>query len=205
MFYLQIIVYLYYMKIWDIIKEDFEGQDPQNEDWKKNLAATAIAASTMLGGKGQSTIPTNQPKPAIQQVAQKKVGVDTMQQWNNYIMWLKANKLSGDKRMNNVAFSKTTLDAYNKQNPNSTLTYDLVKPIQAQIKAYRQSIIDAHKNGANIKFAQPPGDDYSGFMPWATGTTEDGINGEYTSQFMFPKTYLVNLNSGAKTDLGYNK
>lgn len=201
--YLQIIMYLYYMKIWDIVKEDFEK--PVDEDWKKNLAATAIAASTMLGGKGQSTVPTNQPKPAIQQVAPKKISVDTMQQWNNYIMWLKNNKLSGDKRMNNVAFSKQTLADYNKQNPNSTLTYDLVKPIQAQIKAYRQSIIDAHKSGAKINFSTPPGDDYSGFMPWATGTTEDGINGEYTSQFMFPKTYLTNLNTGVKTDLGFSR
>lgn len=198
---MQIIGYLYYMKIWDIIKEDFE-QKPVNEDWKKNLAATAIAASTMLGGKGQSTIPANQPKPTVQQMAAKKVGVDTMQQWNNYIMWLKANKLSGDKRMNNVAFSKQTLDTYNKQNPNSTLSYDLVKPIQAQIKAYRQSVIDLHKAG-KMKFQEPPAPDYSNFMPWATGTTEDGINGEYTSQFMFPKSYMVNLNTGTKTDLGY--
>lgn len=190
------------MKIWDIIKEDFE-EKPVEEDWKKNLAATAIAASTMFGGKGQSTIPTNQAKPAIQQVSQPKIGVDVMQQWNDYIGWLKANNLSGDKRMDNVAFSKQTLLDYNKQNPNSRLTYDMVKPIQSQIKAYRQSIIDAHKNGAQIKFAQPPGPDYSNFMGWATGTSEDGINGQYTSQFMFPKTYLVNLNTGSKTDQGY--
>lgn len=134
-----------------------------------------------------------------------------MNQWNDYIKWLKTKTdnegkpLSGNKKMDNVEFSKSTLVAYNKENPNSKLTYDLVKPIQAQIKKYRDQKIADHKAGKKMGFDFEVAPDYSNFMRWATGTDVDGINGQYTSQFIFPKAYLINLNTNTTHLLGYAK
>jgi hypothetical protein len=188
------------MKIWDLVKEDFEPTN-MKEDWKKNVIAGAMAASSMLGGKAQSF---KQPEPtSISTIQSKGLDTNTLSEWNNYIYWLKSKGLSGSKKMNHVAFSKQTLAEYNKEHPESNLTYSLVSPIQAQIKKYRQSVINYAKNGNPIKFTSSIKPDFSNFMSWALGTSEDGINGEYTSQFIFPKKYLTDLNTNYTADLGY--
>lgn len=193
------------MKIWDIIKEDFEGHSFIEEDWKRNVVAGAMAVSSMLGARGQDSHQQQyQPqRTSISTTQGQNLDASILAQWNNYIVWLKSKGLSGNKKMNNVAFSKSTLDEYNKEHPESKLTYDLVKPIQTQIKKYRQSIINYAKNGGQIEFVTKPNADYSNFMSWAIHTSEDGINGEFTSQFLFPKNYLVDLNTNKTTDLGY--
>lgn len=38
-----------YMKIWSIIKEDFEGKSKIDEGWKENILATIMGLSTMFG------------------------------------------------------------------------------------------------------------------------------------------------------------
>lgn len=37
------------MKIWDIIKEDFEGKKPVQEGWKENVLATVISLASLFG------------------------------------------------------------------------------------------------------------------------------------------------------------
>ncbi len=42
------------MKIWEIIKEDFEGKKPLDEGWKENILATVISVASLFGNvKGQ--------------------------------------------------------------------------------------------------------------------------------------------------------
>jgi hypothetical protein len=132
----------------------------------------------------------------------KPINTQTMTEWNSYVDWLKQRGLSGHQNMNHIDFSKSTLDQFRKENPNTTLTYDSVLPIQQAIRSYRDYAINQIKTGKGVA---PPDTkpDFSNFMSWVTGTPNDGINGVYTSQFKFPHEYLVDLDKGTKTDLGY--
>lgn len=189
------------MKIWDVLTEDIEKKMEMDESWKKNVVAGALAASTLFGANAQSNKQVHPTSISVPQT--KSMDVSILANWNDYVEWLKKNGLSGNKKMNNIAFSKKTMEEYNKENPNSKLTYDMVKPIQTQIKKYRNSVIDYAKSGKPVNFSFKPKSDYSNFMPWVLGTGEDGINGEFTSQFIFPKKYLRNLNTNTLVDLGY--
>jgi hypothetical protein len=203
------------MKIWDIVSEDFEKTNDLDENLKKKLATAAIVGSTMFGAKAKGVSDTTSINPKnISSIESKMVpGINTeiLIQWNDYIRWLKTNTdkdglaLSGNDKMNNVNFSKSTLEAYNNQNKASKLNYNMVKSIQSQIKKYRDHVISSHKSGKKVNFDFSPTPDYSNFMSWVTGTDVDGINGKYTSQFMFPKEYLVNLNNSVRYDLGFAK
>lgn len=198
------------MKIWDAVKDDFEG-DTVNEDWKKGIAATAIAAASLLGGNAQ--VPKNVPNQAITQ--QMNTNKDTlspemMGEWNNFIMWLKSKGLAGNPKMDHIAFSQQAMTAYKQENPDSKISYDIVRPVQTQIKNFRQYSINKIRQGKmDVKpvkdFNLAP--DYSNYMDWVNKTTEDGILGQYTSQFMFPKyyiTYMTDANRGVTTDMGYS-
>lgn len=53
------------MKIWDIIKEDFEKNKPNesvDEGWKEKVLAGALATSVALGGKGMDKPAKEDPK-----------------------------------------------------------------------------------------------------------------------------------------------
>lgn len=198
------------MKIWDTIKEEFEPVDI-NEDWKKNVAATAIAAASLLGGKAQ-TIKNTPNQTIIQQIHTNKdtLSPEMMEEWNNFILWLRTKGLAGNPKMDHIAFSQQAMTAYKQETPDSKITYDIVRPVQTQIKNFRQYSINKIRQGKmDVKpvkdFNLAP--DYSNYMDWVNKTTEDGILGQYTSQFMFPKyyiTYMTDANRGVTTDMGYS-
>lgn len=125
-----------------------------------------------------------------------------MNEWNKYITWLKSKGLSGDKRMDNIDFSKQTLVDYKKENPAVSLTYEDVPMIQKAIIKYREYVLKSFEdNRAKPSNGIKP--DKSNFMSWALKTGVDGIIGQYTSQFIFPEVYLKDLNSGNVTNLGF--
>ena len=56
---MQIFKYLYYMKIWDIVKEDFDGKQQMDEGAKENLMAVVFSVASMFGGlKAQDKLPS---------------------------------------------------------------------------------------------------------------------------------------------------
>lgn len=59
------------MKIWDIVKEDFEGKEPLEEGWKTNILAAAISLATMFG-KASAQKGPNQGNVELQQQMQGK-------------------------------------------------------------------------------------------------------------------------------------
>lgn len=65
------------MKIWQIIKEDFEGKQPLEEDWKQNILATAIAAASLVNGaKAQQKTPDTSKVSVNQQVQDASMKLD---------------------------------------------------------------------------------------------------------------------------------
>jgi hypothetical protein len=61
------------MKIWDIVKEDFEStQQPIDEGWKTNILAAAISLATMFGKANAQKGPNAQPNVELSQQMQGK-------------------------------------------------------------------------------------------------------------------------------------
>jgi hypothetical protein len=61
------------MKIWDIVKEDFEStQQPIDEGWKTNILAAAISLATMFGKASAQKGPNAQADVAVSQQMQGK-------------------------------------------------------------------------------------------------------------------------------------
>lgn len=61
------------MKIWDIVKEDFEStQQPIDEGWKTNILAAAISLATMFGKASAQKGPNAQADVAMSQQMQGK-------------------------------------------------------------------------------------------------------------------------------------
>jgi hypothetical protein len=87
-----------------------------------------------------------------------------------------------------------------------------IKNVQKVIKAYRLYSIANWKAGKEeIEMSgtkmDPKNPEHikrveKNYMLWCLGTSEDGKNGQYTSQFEFPKAFLKDLNSGKISDLG---
>lgn len=107
----------------------------------------------------------------------------------------------------------TTTTSTTKTNPNFWVkdTND-IKSVQKVIKAYRLYSIEQWKAGKNeIEMSGTTVDPNKpedvkrvekNYMLWCLGTSEDGKNGQYTSQFEFPGAFLKDLNSGKVQNLG---
>lgn len=66
------------MKLWDIVKEDYEGtQQPIDEGWKTNILAAAISLATMFGKASAQKGPNAQANVAMaQQIQGKTISLD---------------------------------------------------------------------------------------------------------------------------------
>jgi hypothetical protein len=65
------------MKIWDIIKEDFEPKQPIEEGWKENVLATVISVAGIFGNlKAQNKIPADTNISVNQQVKNDSIKLD---------------------------------------------------------------------------------------------------------------------------------
>lgn len=65
------------MKIWEIIKEDFEPKQPLEEGWKENILATVISVASIFGSlKAQDRVPTATNVSVNQQIKNDSVRLD---------------------------------------------------------------------------------------------------------------------------------
>jgi hypothetical protein len=76
-----------------------------------------------------------------------------------------------------------------------------VADIQRAIVRYRNYCIDEIRAGRASKGDGPLKPDNSNFMSWVLKTPDDGIVGEFTSRFIFPRAYLKTING--KSLVGY--
>jgi len=172
----------------------------------RGLLNTAIIPALMLTPKL-----TTAQKQEVKELTNTETTAETntdslttkqMDDWNDFVKYLRSIGLSGSDKLNNLTFSKKVTDEYKQQHPETTISYDDVIKVQKAVRAYRNWCITMTQQGklkpiANIK------PDYSNFMPWVLGTKDDGILGSYTSQFMFPKYYVHNIISKQTKTVGY--
>ena len=65
------------MKIWEIIKEDFEPQQPLEEGWRENIMATVISVAGLFGSlKAQNKLPATTDVSVNQQVKGDSIKLD---------------------------------------------------------------------------------------------------------------------------------
>ncbi len=120
-----------------------------------------------------------------------KIDEKVMTDWNGMTTYLKDKGYAGDPKMNNVEYSKKVFDQYKKDNPESSLTYEHVLPVQILMHQYRNQSLDKINKG-ETKVVGDIAPDGSNFMSHAAtdlGKKEDGILGQETSTFVIPSSF----------------
>jgi hypothetical protein len=84
-----------------------------------------------------------------------------------------------------------TLDQYKKENPNSVVSRETIKPIQKEFSNYRNFALNEIKNKRAV-FSE--GTNEQNFMK--SLSVIDGIAGQRTTSFKFPDIYLKNFMNG---------
>ncbi len=135
-------------------------------------------------------------KPASTQLTNKH-----REDWNAYVMWLDKIGMKGNPKLDEGDTGNKLLASYISQNPNTSLTLDIVPVIQQDFGGYRDWSLSEVKAGRRAL---------------ATGVTPenflrdlskvDGIAGQRTTSFMFPKAYMEVVHNGKKQkiDKGYS-
>lgn len=153
------------------------------EGWKDNVLAATIAASSLVGGGAKAQTSAHLNKPAITQSVAPKA-------------------LAGNPAMDHNNFDIQVLAKYKEQNPGFWVKdANDIRKVQAEVKKFREFALRQIKSGKAEFPGQIPGDTtYSNFLPNALKTAEDGINGQYTSQFVFPAAYMNGKKIGVASD-----
>ena len=121
----------------------------------------------------------------------KKVTNQQRGDWNKYVQFLKKRGISGDVKLDKNNLGKNMLAQYIKDNPSTSLTTDIVSPIQHDFANYRQWAINNIKQGKG-EFAK--GTDENNFMKELS--IVDNYPGSMTSKHEFPKEYMQTFDDG---------
>jgi hypothetical protein len=130
-----------------------------------------------------------------------KVDNNLRSAWNDYVNNFLAKKgLKGHPSLDHNGLGFKMIDEYRKENPNTPLTKDMVVPIQQDFSNYRNWAIKQIESG---KGAYAPGANKDNFLK--SLSTVDGIPGQMTTSYSFPKSYLDTFADGKHTvtDQGY--
>lgn len=149
-------------------------QEQLDEAGFKDIAlGAAMAASSLFGGDAKAQSKIPTDKPAITAAATTKT---------NPNFWADVNDTSDIQQVQTVmkAYRKYSLAQWKK---NKILINDMDKLYR---ELTPQERIDAEKR----------------YMGVTQKTDPDGLNGEYTSRFIFPLAFLKDLNSGEVKNLG---
>lgn len=124
--------------------------------------------------------------------------------WNLFVDWLEKKGVKGKAELDSNELGNKYLAQYIKETPTTSLTVDLIKPIQNDFQDYRTFAINEVKNKRG-NFGV--GVDESNFMKNLSNI--DGLIGQYTSQVKFPLEYMKFRNKGTqdviRTDtIGYS-
>lgn len=116
------------------------------------------------------------------------------QDWNNYIDYLKTKGLAGNPLLDKGGFGVQVLQDYIKNNPNTSLTVDMVKPIQSDFSNYRNFALDQVKQN---KAAFAPNTNETNFMTELSKL--DNYGGSLTTKHKFPLQYMQYIESNQPT------
>lgn len=171
------------MKIWDIIKEDFEPTQNINEGWKENVLATVFSLATMFGGiKAQNKSATKDSVNVTQQIKNDSIKLDIGRFFESgkYSFTEKDNKALGEelRKLGNeilknpnsefiveIVSSESRVPNYDKEpnspNFNKELKQGQLAEKRAEsVKFVLQTFVNQLKeNGVlkgDVKFVEPP-------------------------------------------------
>lgn len=111
--------------------------------------------------------------------------------WNDYTQWLAARGMKGNPALDKNDLGGQMIDKYRKENPNTLVSRDKIKDIQAEFQKYRDWSLGEIKAGRS-QFA--PQVNESNYMK--SLSTIDGIAGQRTTSFSFPKSYITTFDNG---------
>jgi len=194
------------IKLITLLKEIEAEQNLSKQDKEKLEQAKALLATLNELEEGSLT------ENKITDVANKlkKIGLSI----GLFTLLAGTNPTSAQTKAIDLAKGQTTTTqtiSTTKTNPNFWVkdTND-IKKIQMVMKAYRKYTLGQWKKGEakimGTKYANLTDEERksieSRYITDATRTDEDGKNGEFTSNFIFPLAFLKDLNTGAIENLG---
>jgi hypothetical protein len=108
--------------------------------------------------------------------------------------------MAGSPDLDKNDFGNVMLNQYLRENPDSFLKPEMIKPIQADFANYRQFALDQVKQG---KASFAPGADENNFM--TSLSKLDAWPGSETTKHQFPSQYLQHLDEQGKLLSTQNK
>ncbi len=117
------------------------------------------------------------------------------QDWNDYIQYLRSKGLAGNPALDKNGYGMQVLQDYIKQNPNTSLTTNLVKPIQSDFSNYRNFALDQVKNGKAVLTNGATPDTFMSNL-----SQLDNWAGSLTTKHLFPKEFMVYMDSQGKQE-----
>lgn len=136
-------------------------------------------------------MPDSTDKPA----APKEVEITNQhrQDWNDYVLWLDKIGMRGNKELDTNDVSHKLLQKYIDLNPNTSLTPDIVVPIQKDFSKYRDWSLNEVKAGRRELGTGVTPENFLKDL-----SIVDGIPGHRTTTYMFPKKYMEEVANNKK-------
>lgn len=122
----------------------------------------------------------------------------TRQDWNDYVDWLDKKGLKGHPSLDTGDTGNKMIDQYRKENPNTTVSRDMVIPIQKEFSKYRDYALQQIQQGGG---AFAPGTTKENFLK--SLSIVDGLPGQRTTSYKFPEGYMKNMNTGEIQNKGF--
>ncbi len=114
--------------------------------------------------------------------------------WNNYVLWLEKIGMKGDPRLDEGGLGNQLLQSYIKDvNPKSSLSVDIVAPIQKDLSQYREWSLSEVKAGRRALGEGVTEDNFLKDL-----SIVDGYAGHKTTSYMFPRIYMEVAEKGKK-------
>jgi hypothetical protein len=120
--------------------------------------------------------------------------------YNAYIDFLRSKGVAGNKVLDSNKVGKKYLADYIAANPNTSLSEDLVAPIQSDFQNYKQYALNQVRLGKAVFNSGVNADNFMQDL-----SSEDGWVGSRTSLHKFPTEYMRYVDLSNNTDTTVNK
>lgn len=111
--------------------------------------------------------------------------------WNNYVGWLDKQGLKGNPALDKDELGGKMIDKYREENPGTSITREMITPIQQDFSNYKNYIINKVKKG---EATYAPGVNDENLLKDISKV--DGWAGQFTTSFSYPPEYLKIFENG---------
>lgn len=120
--------------------------------------------------------------------------------WNAYIDYLRSKGLAGNAMLDKDGTGNKVLEQYIKDNPKTSLSVNIVKPLQGEFQNYKKWVIGEVKAG---RASWGEGVNEDNVMDDLSG--EDAYAGSKTASHKFPMQYLTIFDKPTNTTTTTNQ